>query len=145
MKWRGCYNEEVRGTKWLRDLSQYKNNNIIFVWATKSTLLINSVLLKKYALQFFAIYHFKISCLENCNRSIVISKLNKSCGITYTVHLNSAKYYVNDQNCQIKVFDTRNLKERDILFDWIAIKKDISPHLVCITSPFAWTALDWWS
>ena len=38
---------------------------------------------------------------------------------------------------EMKVFDTRNLKERDILFDWIAIKKDISPHLVCITSPFA--------
>ena len=138
MKWRGCYNEGVRGTKWLRDLSQYKNNNIIFVWATKSTQLINSVLLKKYALQFFAIYHFKISCLENCNRSIVISKLNKSCGITYKVYLNTANHSIcftqMIKTTRLKYLDTRNLKERDILFDWIAIKK-IFHRTWCVLLP----------
>ena len=30
-------------------------------------------------------------------------------------------YNVNDKNYEIEVFDTRNLKGKDILFDWIAI------------------------
>ena len=35
---------------------------------------------------------------------------------------------------EMKVFDTRNLKERDILFDWIAIKK-IFHRTWCVLLP----------
>lgn len=46
----------------------------------------------------------------------------------------SFQYNVHDINCEMKLFDTRNLKERDILLDWIAIKK-IFHRTWCVLLP----------